>query len=147
MELKLKELKYLQELSKNDNDTDKNILTAVKKRNLLTKIENEIYLRTHSIKNREDLLFKIVEDTYGINKQQLLKADRKRDVVDIRRALFVILREQYSLAKSGEIMNRDHATTLYNYKMHHQLYGTDDAYTRVYDAIIQEYDNYEFLFF
>ena len=142
MELTLKELKYVRELTENDKNHENDILTEYEKRELRTKIDNEIYSLTFGITRREDLLFRIVEKEYGINKKQLLKADRKRDMVDIRRAMFAILRKYYSLAKIGEIMNRDHATTAYNYKMHNQLYGTDYDYTRVYNTIVKEYEKY-----
>lgn len=142
LELELKELKYIRELTENDKSKENDILTESEKRDLQAKIDNEIYLLTLAMTKREDLLFRIVENKYGISKKQLLKADRKRGVVDIRRVIFAKLREYYSLQKTGEIMNRDHATTSHNCKMHHQLYGTDYDYTIVYNTIVKDYEKY-----
>ena len=142
MKLTLKELKYVRELTENDKNNENDILTEYEKRDLRTKIDNEICSLTFAITSREDLLFRIVEKEFGINKKQLLKADRSRDLVDIRRAMFAILRKYHSLARIGEIMNRDHATTAYNCKIHNQLYGTDYDYTRVYNTIAKEYEKY-----
>ena len=135
MILTLDEITYLYELALNDNTT--NMTFSNEKNKLLkNKLEIEIdYLNSLKSDPKEKLIFMFIERELGINKKKLLAANRKQDLCDIRRAVCVILHEDYSYSKCGEIMMRDHSTITHQCLKHEELYGRDQKYTDIFDFI------------
>lgn len=71
-----------------------------------------------------DLLCTIVEAQYGIGREDFLANCRKRELVNFRRILMVILKKhtKESLASIGSHMGgKDHATVLHAIRTHEQL--------------------------
>lgn len=136
MVLTLKEITYLYErLTSLDRQISREFSKDEKKQ-LKRKFEIEIdYLNSLKSATKEKLIFKFVEEKFGIDKDNLLKANRKQDLCDIRRAISVILHEDYSFHKCGEIMRRNHSTITHQCLKHEELYGRDKRYTRVFDII------------
>ena len=126
MILTLDEITYLHELALNDNTTNMTF----------SKLEIEIdYLNSLKTDTKEKLIFMFIERELGINKKKLLEANRKQDLCDIRRAVCVILHEDYSYSKCGEIMMRDCSTITHQCLKHKELYGRDKKYTDIFDKI------------
>ena len=135
MTLTLDEITYLYELALNDKATNRTF-PKEKKKELKRKFEVEIeYLNSLKSDTKEKLLFMFIERELGINKKKLLAANRKQDLCDIRRAVCVILHEDYSYSKCGEIMMRDHSTITHQCLKHEELYGRDKKYTDIFDFI------------
>jgi nicotinate-nucleotide adenylyltransferase len=90
-----------------------------------------------------DILFKIVFKELKISKDILISKSRKGEVVDARRTIIVISKNnsKLSLAKIGNNLGgRDHSTILNAIKEHNKLYGSDREYTSKFDKV-----NYAFL--
>jgi chromosomal replication initiation ATPase DnaA len=135
MILTLDEINYLYELALKDVATNRTF-PKEKKKELKRKFEVEIeYLNSLKSDPKEKLLFMFIERELGINKKKLLEANRKQDLCDIRRAVCVILHEDYSYPKCGMILNRDHSTITHQCMKHKELYGRDKKYTDIFDKI------------
>jgi chromosomal replication initiation ATPase DnaA len=135
MTLTLDEITYLYELALNDNPPNM-IFSNEKNKSLKNKLEIEIdHLNSLKSDPKEKLIFMFIERELGINKKKLLDANRKQDLCDIRRAVCVILHEDYSYSKCGEIMMRDHSTITHQCMKHKELYGRDKKYTDIFDFI------------
>ena len=136
--LTLKEITYLYDLFMSENQTGKR-LNKDEKKALKRKFEIKIdYLNSLRSAPKEKLIFIFVEEKFGISKKKLLEPNRNQDLCDIRRAISVILHEDYSFAKVGQILERNHSTMTHNCLKHNGLYGIDKGYTKVFD-IIKEY--------
>ncbi|MDG1950806.1 MAG: helix-turn-helix domain-containing protein [bacterium] len=71
-----------------------------------------------------DLLCTIVEAQYGIDREEFLAKSRKREYVNFRRILMVIIKKhtKESLASIGSHLGKkDHATVLHAIRTHEQL--------------------------
>lgn len=135
MILTLDEITYLYELALKDRAINRTF-SKEKKKELKHKFEVEIeYLNSLKSDPKEKLIFMFIERELGINKKKLLEANRKQDLCDIRRAVCVILHEDYSYSKCGEIMMRDHSTIIHQCLKHEELYGRDQKYTDIFDKI------------
>lgn len=90
---------------------------------------------------KEDILFDIIFDKYGITRVDLTEQNRVRRLVDIRRVLAYILRDKlkYGVELCGEILGRDHASIVYMNKTHDSLVKGDNDYKALYDEIYSEF--------
>jgi len=61
---------------------------------------------------------------------------RKRDVVNARRICMVLINDglEYSLTENAAMFKRDHATCLFAFKSHVDLYEIDKEYRRFFDV-------------
>jgi len=81
----------------------------------------------------EEIIFKILERKFNIERKEFLKKDRKDEHVYIRQLFYYLMRKhsKLSLAKIGEFTNQGYAIVLYSdnlikdrmfyYKEHRQL--------------------------
>ena len=77
-----------------------------------------------NIEEQIDWLCTIVESQYGVDREVFLAKNRKREYVNFRRILMVILKKHTdeSLASIGAHMRgKDHATVLHAIRTHEQL--------------------------
>lgn len=103
-----------------------------------------------SIETQLDILCAIVESQYGIKSKDFLSGSRKREIVNYRRILMVILKKhtKESLASIGKHMgNKDHATVLHAIRTHENLMTenvktklpVNRAYAELFANIYSEY--------
>lgn len=92
-------------------------------------------------KKEIDALFNIIEEKYSIDKEALLKNDRKKRKVLLRRAFMNIIFElfyvddQMTHNEIAEIVERDRASFIHHRKQHLNLYDTYKDYQEEYDLI------------
>ena len=103
-----------------------------------------------SFETQLDMLCSIVEKQYGVKSEDFLSNSRKRELVNYRRILMVILKKhtKESLASIGEHMGgKDHATVLHAIRTHENLMienqktnmPVDRAYAEMFANIYSEY--------
>ena len=73
----------------------------------------------------------------GIGVKKLKSDSRRREIVDIRRMCFKLIREKLNLPTPviGAIFNRDHATILHNLNQHDDLCSYEKEYKTLYDTL------------
>lgn len=139
MILTLKETNYLHDCLVEDKQISRGF-TKEEKKQLKRKLDIELeYLNSLKEPTKEKRIFSFVEKKFRIDRENLLRADRRQNFCDIRRAISVILHENYSFQKCGEIMRRSHSTIIHQCLKHEELYGRDKQYTKVFDTI-KKYD-------
>ena len=76
----------------------------------------------------------VVGSLYGLDFEQIISINRRRDLVDARKIMSVLLRNVYKLtfSKIGAILQRDHTTMLHYYRDHENLVETDPDYKHFY---------------
>lgn len=98
----------------------------MKRRQLPTKLQEKELEICHEILNEHNITFK---------DSDILGSSRLKEFVFIRALIVFILRNKgYSLAKTGQIINRDHATILHAEK-YDRKQGKDKRYAKIIKAI------------
>ena len=96
-------------------------------------------------KKEINTLFNIIEEKYSIDKAALLKNDRKKRKVLLRRAFMNIIFElfyvedQMTHNEIAETVERDRASFIHHRKQHLNLYDTYKDYQEEYDIIKSEF--------
>ena len=80
----------------------------------------------------------VVGSLYGLDFEQIISINRRRDLVDARKIMSVLLRNVYKLtfSKIGAILQRDHTTMLHYYRDHENLMETDRDYKHFYNTAL-----------
>ena len=80
----------------------------------------------------------VVGSLYGLDFEQIISINRRRDLVDARKIMSVLLRNVYKLtfSKIGAILQRDHTTMLHYYRDHENLMETDQDYKHFYNTAL-----------
>ena len=80
----------------------------------------------------------VVGSLYGLDFEQMISINRRRDLVDARKIMSVLLRNVYKLtfSKIGAILQRDHTTMLHYYRDHENLMETDRDYKHFYNTAL-----------
>lgn len=75
----------------------------------------------------------------GVDQKDIHSKSRMRRLVDSRRMVAAILREQYriSLTRIGQWLHRDHSDVVYLLNTHRNLLATDGDYRNLYQAFTQ----------
>ena len=79
-----------------------------------------------------------VGSLYGLDFEQMISINRRRELVDARKIMSVLLRNVYKLtfSKIGAILQRDHTTMLHYYRDHENLMETDRDYKHFYNTAL-----------
>ena len=80
----------------------------------------------------------VVGSLYGLDFEQIISINRRRELVDARKIMSVLLRNVYKLtfSKIGAILQRDHTTMLHYYRDHENLVETDPDYKHFYNTAL-----------
>ena len=80
----------------------------------------------------------VVGSLYGLDFEQMISINRRRDRVDARKIMSVLLRNVYKLtfSKIGTVLERDHASILHYYRDHENLMETDQDYKHFYNTAL-----------
>ena len=80
----------------------------------------------------------VVGSLYGLDFEQMISINRRRELVDARKIMSVLLRNVYKLtfSKIGAILQRDHTTMLHYYRDHENLVETDPDYKHFYNTAL-----------
>ena len=80
----------------------------------------------------------VVGSLYGLDFEQMISINRRRELVDARKIMSVLLRNVYKLtfSKIGAILQRDHTTMLHYYRDHENLMETDRDYRHFYNTAL-----------
>ena len=80
----------------------------------------------------------VVGSLYGLDFEQMISINRRRELVDARKIMSVLLRNVYKLtfSKIGAILQRDHTTMLHYYRDHENLVETDHDYKHFYNTAL-----------
>ena len=80
----------------------------------------------------------VVGSLYGLDFEQMISINRRRDRVDARKIMAVLLRNVYKLtfSKIVAILQRDHTTMLHYYRDHENLMETDRDYKHFYNTAL-----------
>ena len=80
----------------------------------------------------------VVGSLYGLDFEQMISINRRRELVDARKIMSVLLRNVYKLtfSKIGAILQRDHTTMLHYYRDHENLMETDRDYKHFYNTAL-----------
>ena len=80
----------------------------------------------------------VVGSLYGLDFEQMISINRRRELVDARKIMSVLLRNVYKLtfSKIGAILQRDHTTMLHYYRDHDNLMETDRDYKHFYNTAL-----------
>ena len=80
----------------------------------------------------------VVGSLYGLDFEQMISINRRRELVDARKIMSVLLRNVYKLtfSKIGAILQRDHTTMLHYYRDHENLMETDQDYKHFYNTAL-----------
>ena len=97
-------------------------------------------------KEAKHIIF-IVSKALSIPMKKLLSNSRKRQIVDIRRICYVILKQKMDLPAViiGSYFNKDHANILHHLNSHEILYKTDFDYRICFDKAIKRLENNEYV--
>jgi hypothetical protein len=84
-----------------------------------------------------NLLFEIIERVTGVSKELATSKDRRRFIVDARKMIIALLRNEVGLTchQVGNILNMDHSTVLYNERMHN-VHMMEKDFRRVYSCVV-----------
>ena len=80
----------------------------------------------------------VVGSLYGLDFEQMISINRRRELVDARKIIYFLLRNVYKLtfSKIGAILQRDHTTMLHYYRDHENLMETDRDYKHFYNTAL-----------
>lgn len=82
-------------------------------------------------------VYQYIEDNYNISRNDITGLTRKYHIVDFRRILVKILREEYSLTKVGRILSNRHYSTIINLEgLYETFYSHDESFKKKADDII-----------
>ena len=82
-------------------------------------------------------VYQYIEDNYNVSRNDITGLTRKYHIVDFRRILVKILREEYSLTKVGRILSNRHYSTIINLEgLYETFYSHDDSFKEKADDII-----------
>ena len=89
-------------------------------------------------------LYKSVNDMYGVPQDVLMSKTRKRDIVDLRRIIAAIIKEECSsvtVVQIGKLIGRKHSDVCIQLKNHNNLINSDKTYSSIYYGIRTEFKN------
>lgn len=88
-------------------------------------------------------LLNIIQDVTGVTREQIIERNRKREIVDARKIISHIMRENTRIGYMalGRLMNQDHATTLYQNRSAGELLIYDPAFQKKYNLVILAFEN------
>ena len=82
-------------------------------------------------------VYQYIEDNYNVSRNDITGLTRKYHIVDFRRILVKILREEYSLTKVGRILSNRHYSTIINLEgLYETFYSHDESFKEKADDII-----------
>ncbi len=82
-------------------------------------------------------VYQYIEDNYNVSRTDITGLTRKYHIVDFRRILVKILREEYSLTKVGRILSNRHYSTIINLEgLYETFYSHDESFKEKADDII-----------
>lgn len=87
-----------------------------------------------------DCLFDSLKKWTGVSKDQILSKTRKRYIVDARQMCCKIMHKVYNLTleKSGNNINRNHATVMHAIKSCNAMCETDTQYKRIFEMVVKD---------
>jgi hypothetical protein len=94
-----------------------------------------------NVEEVSEALLKIVELKTGIDKEEILNANRKRKFV-LARCVYVNLLHIFTDLSETEIskkINKDRATVYHMYKVHDDLISVDKGYVKLFESCTDKY--------
>ena len=92
---------------------------------------------TETKEHEVQILLDLIEEKTGFTIEDLRSKNRKRDIVHVRRTLFVIAYKLLELPyeRIGDIVDQDHSTVIHGLKKHNAEIDIYEDYTAVYQSI------------
>jgi chromosomal replication initiator protein len=101
------------------------------------------YLKNTSDVHIYQSILNVVEQTLKITREDILNRCRKRDIVDARKIITYMMRENTRIGYMalGRLMGQDHATTIHQYRTASELIKYDKTFEKKYNLVILAFEN------
>ena len=105
----------------------------------------EFDIQTAAIANQDEILYAAIATHFGVTKEQIISASRKKEIV-FARYIFVLICFTYFCYphwKIAEMIYRNRSTMNHSLRTATYLIAQDDLYKSNYNKVIQEMRNHE----
>lgn len=95
--------------------------------------------------NEIEIIYKIIEDKFGVDKKELMSKGNTREMVNLRRIVsLVLLKNTYlNLESIGRVIGRDHSTVSYYKDNTEALFTSDKKLKRYYEEVSFSFKIYD----